>query len=178
MLAVPVAHAADMAQLLQQLTPEQMQQLQQLSPEQRAALMQRASTGNTQPNSSPVAAPANLPPRSLETGRLEADAKTDSRDASLSRQEITGGRTADIPLEQVKSQAVADQIEIRRSYEEFMRESKPMEVDTASLRQYGYDLFASEPSSFAPVTDVPVPPEYVLGPGDEIKVQLFGKDNK
>ena len=178
MLTAQGAQAADMAQLLQQLTPEQMQQLQQLSPEQRAALMQRASTGNTQPNSSPVVAPANLPPRSLETGRLEADAKTDSHDAALSRQEVSSGRTADIPLEQVKSQAVADQIEIRRSYEEFMRESKPMEVDTASLRQYGYDLFASEPTSFAPVTDVPVPPEYVLGPGDEIKVQLFGKDNK
>lgn len=177
LLAAHGTSATDMTQLLQQLTPEQMQQLQQLSPEQRAALMQRASTGDSQPNSSPVAAPANLPPRTLETGRLEADAKTDSHDAALSRQEVSIGRVADIPLEQVTSQTAADQIEIRRSFEEFMRESRPMVVDTSQLRQYGYDLFASEPTTFAPATDIPVPPEYVLGPGDEIKVQLFGKNN-
>ncbi|MDP2761955.1 MAG: polysaccharide biosynthesis/export family protein, partial [Sideroxyarcus sp.] len=180
LLAAPGAQAADMSQLLQQLTPEQMQQLQQLSPEQRAALMQRASAGNGQGQASTnnAVAPANLPPRAVETGRLEADVKTGSRDAALSQQEVSGARAADIPLEQVKSQTVADQIEIRRSYEEFMRESKPMEVDTSRLQQYGYELFASDPNTFAPVTNIPVPPEYIIGPGDEIKVQLFGKDNK
>ena len=180
LLAAPGAQAADMAQLLQQLTPEQLQQLQQLSPEQRAALMQRASAGNGQAGTSStnVVAPTNLPPRTLDKGRLEPDAKTDSRDAALSQQEVPVGYTTDIPLEQVKTQAVADKIEIRRSYEEFMRESRPMEVDTSGLQQYGYELFASEPGTFAPVTNIPVPPEYLIGPGDEIKVQLFGKDNK
>src|SRR5690606_14559896 len=35
-------------------------------------------------------------------------------------------------------------------------------------------LFAGTPSTFAPVTDIPVPAEYVVGPGDTIEVQLFG----
>src|SRR5262245_19194206 len=33
------------------------------------------------------------------------------------------------------------------------------------LRQYGYSMFASNVSTFAPVDDIPVGPDYVLGPG-------------
>ena len=46
------------------------------------------------------------------------------------------------------------------------------------LRRFGYEMFAGEPSTFAPVSDVPVPGEYLVGPGDNIKVQLYGKENK
>jgi polysaccharide export outer membrane protein len=47
-------------------------------------------------------------------------------------------------------------------------------VGTEALKPFGYDLFAGEPSTFAPATDVPVPAEYVVGPGDTIEVQLVG----
>jgi len=51
----------------------------------------------------------------------------------------------------------------------------PLEkLDADALRPFGYDLFAGVPSTFAPVTDVPVPSEYVIGPGDRIEVQLIG----
>jgi protein involved in polysaccharide export with SLBB domain len=51
----------------------------------------------------------------------------------------------------------------------------PLEkFDREALRPFGYDLFAGVPSTFAPVTDVPVPSEYVIGPGDRIEVQLIG----
>jgi protein involved in polysaccharide export with SLBB domain len=45
---------------------------------------------------------------------------------------------------------------------------------TQALKPFGYDLFAGVPSTFAPATDVPVPAEYVVGPGDTIQVQLIG----
>ncbi|NDY42534.1 hypothetical protein G3N55_06725, partial [Dissulfurirhabdus thermomarina] len=45
------------------------------------------------------------------------------------------------------------------------------------LRYFGYDLFAGVPSTFAPATDIPVPADYVVGPGDTVQVQLFGKEN-
>lgn len=45
------------------------------------------------------------------------------------------------------------------------------------LKRFGYDLFAGSPSTFAPVSDVPVPAEYMMGPGDTLNVQLFGKEN-
>ncbi len=46
------------------------------------------------------------------------------------------------------------------------------------LAQFGYDLFAGTPTTFAPATDIPIPVTYILGPGDTVEVQLFGKDNE
>ena len=45
---------------------------------------------------------------------------------------------------------------------------------TEALKPFGYDLFAGYASTFAPATDVPVPADYVIGPGDTINVQLIG----
>jgi protein involved in polysaccharide export with SLBB domain len=42
------------------------------------------------------------------------------------------------------------------------------------LRQFGYELFSQFPTTFAPVTDVPVGPDYVIGPGDTLNVILWG----
>ena len=51
----------------------------------------------------------------------------------------------------------------------------PLEpTGTAALKPFGYDLFAGVPTTFAPATDVPVPTEYVVGPGDTFRVQLIG----
>jgi polysaccharide export outer membrane protein len=49
---------------------------------------------------------------------------------------------------------------------------------TAALKPFGYELFKSSASTFAPVTDVPVPSDYIVGPGDQINVQLFGSQNR
>jgi polysaccharide export outer membrane protein len=49
--------------------------------------------------------------------------------------------------------------------------------DKNELKRFGYEMFAGEPTTFAPVTDVPVPSDYMVGPGDVIKVQLYGKES-
>jgi polysaccharide biosynthesis/export protein len=55
----------------------------------------------------------------------------------------------------------------------------PLErVGVEALKPFGYDLFSRSPSTFAPVTDVPVPADYVIGPGDELSVQLYGNQNR
>jgi protein involved in polysaccharide export with SLBB domain len=46
------------------------------------------------------------------------------------------------------------------------------------LKPYGYDLFAGSPTTFAPVTEIPIPNNYTLGPGDVLRVQLWGKENQ
>jgi polysaccharide export outer membrane protein len=48
----------------------------------------------------------------------------------------------------------------------------------AALRPFGYDLFDHTPSTFAPMTNVPVPSDYVIGAGDELSVQLYGSQNR
>lgn len=41
---------------------------------------------------------------------------------------------------------------------------------------FGYNLFTNPASTFAPVSNVPVPPNYVVGPGDTFDVQLYGNE--
>jgi polysaccharide biosynthesis/export protein len=48
----------------------------------------------------------------------------------------------------------------------------------SGLSPFGYDLFQDDQSTFAPITDVPVPSDYIVGPGDQLNVQLYGTQNR
>jgi len=49
----------------------------------------------------------------------------------------------------------------------------------AGLKPFGYDLFGTRaPSTFAPLANVPVPADYIIGAGDELNVQLYGNQNR
>ncbi len=43
------------------------------------------------------------------------------------------------------------------------------------LPVYGARLFRQVPSTFAPLDMTPVPPNYVIGPGDEIRIRVWGQ---
>jgi polysaccharide export outer membrane protein len=43
------------------------------------------------------------------------------------------------------------------------------------LTVFGRQLFDEVPTTFAPVEDVPVPADYVVGPGDELLIRAWGK---
>jgi polysaccharide biosynthesis/export protein len=45
-----------------------------------------------------------------------------------------------------------------------------------ALKPFGYDLFEGVPSTFAPVSDIQVPVDYVVGPGDTLDIQLYGNE--
>lgn len=47
-------------------------------------------------------------------------------------------------------------------------------VGSRALKRFGHDLFSAPADTFAPATDIPVPAEYVVGPGDTLEVQLIG----
>lgn len=55
--------------------------------------------------------------------------------------------------------------------------SKKVSVDEAP-EPFGYDLFSGEPETFAPTSYAPVPSNYIMGVGDTIQVQLFGKEEQ
>lgn len=46
-----------------------------------------------------------------------------------------------------------------------------------TIRPFGYDYFAATPDAYALAADLPVPDDYVVGPGDMVLVQLYGKEN-
>jgi polysaccharide export outer membrane protein len=45
-----------------------------------------------------------------------------------------------------------------------------------ALKPFGYDLFEGVPSTFAPVSDIQVPVDYIVGPGDTLVIQLYGNE--
>lgn len=58
----------------------------------------------------------------------------------------------------------------RNEFQEFVSQSlgRP-------LPMFGYSLFSGVPSTFAPVDRIPVTPDYVLGPGDEVVIRAWGQ---
>jgi polysaccharide export outer membrane protein len=63
--------------------------------------------------------------------------------------------------------------DVRTEFEQMVETNTGRHLDI-----YGASLFRSTPSTFAPVSDVPVGPSYTLGPGDEIDLQLSGQINQ
>jgi polysaccharide export outer membrane protein len=51
-------------------------------------------------------------------------------------------------------------------------------VPAEALEPFGYALFAGDASTFAPATEIPIPSAYPIGPGDVIRLQLFGQQNE
>ncbi len=43
------------------------------------------------------------------------------------------------------------------------------------LPMFGQELFEGSPSTFAPVENIPVPADYVIGPGDELMIRAWGQ---
>ncbi len=60
---------------------------------------------------------------------------------------------------------------------EGLTDTTTKERSRPDLKPFGYDLFAGAPTTFAPATDIPIPVDYVIGPGDTIELQLFGSQN-
>ena len=61
---------------------------------------------------------------------------------------------------------------IERDYEESAEPGTPLAE--RRLRQFGYDVFRTPATTFAPVEDAPVGPDYVLGPGDSLTIYVWG----
>lgn len=61
---------------------------------------------------------------------------------------------------------------------EVPEEASSSRYQAGKLVPFGYELFAGAPSTFEPVNDIPVSSDYVLGPGDNLKVELYGKESE
>lgn len=62
-------------------------------------------------------------------------------------------------------------------------DNKFLELQTSVQREeeedcegciYGYELFNNIPTTFALSSNVPIPQDYILGPGDKLKIEYFG----
>src|SRR6266571_4920566 len=59
------------------------------------------------------------------------------------------------------------------SIEEAFAQFSVLQGVKARLKQFGYDFFDVQATTFAPVLDVPVGPDYVIGPQDSLSVHVW-----
>ena len=76
-----------------------------------------------------------------------------------------------VPSGQSSSQIPA--AESLSEFELFIARGTMGKIST-NIRQFGYDLFRQPPSTFAPADGIPVGPDYVIGPGDELRITIWG----
>lgn len=79
-----------------------------------------------------------------------------------------------------KANSFEQQVSVEPRMPEFLDNETHVEADDTNekgLQPFGYDLFAGEPTSFEPLNDIPVSSDYILGAGDSLKVQLYGKQS-
>ena len=153
-------------------TAEQVEQFKKLSPSEQKALAQ--SFGVALP--APIEASAQAAtPTSATTPVPRPEAG--SQKATSNRDVISTDGANKPSKNKTYAEAAAkgqlDQAESTPSKE------TQAEVNAGDLvlKPFGYDLFASSPTTFAPATDIPVPVDYLLGPGDTLIIQLYGKEN-
>ena len=74
------------------------------------------------------------------------------------------------PLTGARPDVAPDSISQRNEFQDFIAQSVG-----SRLPLYGYDLFLAAPSTFAPVENIPVTPDYIVGPGDELLIRAWGQ---
>jgi polysaccharide export outer membrane protein len=136
---------------------EQLSMYQQLSPEEREQLLGALGDNSGVLRDAPLEFPELVQP--LEVGQAE----TSTGNSSLDLANVVAG-----VLNEQQEDALEDSTTEKVNF--FDQKNK--------LERFGYSLFAGVPTTFAPATDIPVPPDYTIGPGDTIEMQLFGKENR
>ena len=85
-----------------------------------------------------------------------------------------------VPLLGLTERDMAHRLEAAPFFKDFEIEVRLLEmraVGKAALKPFGYSLFERDGGSLTAPQSGPVPPDYVLGPGDSVRVQLFGNVN-
>lgn len=140
---------APQAQDLSSLTPQQIQQIQKLPRAQQEAIARQFGV-----NLNDLEA---LMQGAATSGDVQA-AKPGERVGNVSERATQDNR----PLNELSPSELAERL---------------AENDN-ELEPFGYNLFQGEPSTFAPMANAPVPANYVLGVGDTLRIQLYGKETR
>lgn len=97
--------------------------------------------------------------------------------ASL-RQQQSGSSTEQQPISSIMPRELANfPAEREQQNEQDNKEQEKLPKVEQELTKFGYDLFAGVPTTYTPVGNIPVPSNYIVGPGDTVKIQLYGKEN-
>lgn len=84
--------------------------------------------------------------------------------------------TGQILIQGLSESEAAERIQAEPRFKDIVVTVKLLPVE-APLKPFGYDLFKSTARVPVSPADIPVPADYVVGPGDTVVVQIYGKEN-
>ena len=80
-------------------------------------------------------------------------------------------------LQEAKSETAIEERVIGRDESKLKSEFQAFVAQSIgqTLPMFGFDLFSKEAKTFAPVNNIPVTPDYTIGPGDELNLRVWGQ---
>ncbi len=135
------------------------------------SLQGSAQTPNTQTTTPVPVAPVTLPPSTQTQGTAYGTNNQNQYQTNQTNQANQQTRNNSVENNQGRLQIQAP--EPPTEFQELVAGSTGR-----ILPIFGASLFAGVPSTFAPVMDVPVGSNYVIGPSDELTIQVSGQVNQ
>ncbi len=108
--------------------------------------------------------------KKLPKSQQEALAKQYGVDIST----ITGTNQSNDQNNTQQQNSIGERTEPER---EKLTDEERFKPKTDELKPYGYELFAGEPTTFMPSENAAVPDTYIVGPGDQLKINFYGKES-
>lgn len=145
----------------QSISPQDWEKYKNLSPDQQRAVQDHLGRGD-----------GMLNPQALEMLRTNPDFK------GLQLEDIKKGRELLDARERAEKKLQAEEDFLQKSRFRKSREVKTYQDVSLDLKPFGYDFFKEAVSKvLTDRKDLPVPLNYVIGPGDEIRILLWGRVN-
>ncbi|MBP3562980.1 MAG: polysaccharide biosynthesis/export family protein, partial [Bacteroidales bacterium] len=120
----------------------------------------------------------------MATGKSQTDMAKElaARGVTKAQAERIKAKYEEEQASQNEASRVAGVQEYQRRVNEGALESTAGDIDAVSTelgengakRVYGRDIFTSRNLTFAPSSNLPTPSNYVLGPGDEVIIEIWG----
>jgi polysaccharide export outer membrane protein len=181
-----------------QLTPDMMKKAQEalekglITPEQARDLQYKAATGTLtqaeieagqklmeQQKSNEPDTPVT-DTKSIEQPKKPVQVDSSPEDKEAKKEESDGNQEGKIDIKKEKdgaqdlgkTQEKSEEVSAALFEKKYF--NKTDEPNYPVLPIFGHDLFTSAPSTFAPIKDIPVSNDYIIGPDDELKVQTWG----
>jgi len=118
-----------------------------------------------------------LNPLYMDQRKAQMVAAPSGQDKALTDIEVMLPKVQSMPLIESSEPSEIEKNITQEKRSISLEEKIQQQAIQSKLEQFGYDLFSEVPSTYVPVTNIPVPSDYILGPGDTLVVQLFGKTN-
>ncbi len=110
----------------------------------------------------------------LPTGEMEASPEMiEKLGGTELLPELVGEEADEVGVPGAEERVELEELEVSE-IESYFRGRMPSEVPKA-IHQFGYRTFRRTVSTFAPIMDVPVGPDYLVGPGDKLAITLWGR---